>query len=133
MPQPCARAWSLQVGDSGGSVQRRNHAANRFWYNEAIPLLGCTRRQFKPMSDFLRLFIAMLFQVLSLAILGRVLLSWIDPLGNMRITQVLRDLTEPILAPIRNLLPNMAMFDFSPIIAMLLLQALGRLILSAIR
>jgi YggT family protein len=46
---------------------------------------------------------------------------------------VLRDLTEPILAPIRNLLPNMAMFDFSPIIAMLLLQALGRLILSAIR
>jgi YggT family protein len=85
------------------------------------------------MSDFLRLFIAMLFQVLSLAILGRVLLSWVDPLGNMRITQVLRDLTEPILAPIRNLLPNMAMFDFSPIIAMLLLQALGRLILSAIR
>lgn len=85
------------------------------------------------MSQFLSSFIYLLFQVLSLAVLGRVLLSWVDPLGNMRITQVLRDLTEPILAPIRNVLPNMAMFDFSPIIAMLLLQALSRLILGALR
>ena len=85
------------------------------------------------MSSYLANFIALLFQVLSLAILGRVLMSWVDPMGNMRITQVLRDLTEPILAPIRNLLPSMPMFDFSPIIAMLLLQALGRLILGAIR
>jgi YggT family protein len=75
----------------------------------------------------------MLFQILSLAILVRVLLSWVDPTGNMRITQVMRDLTEPILAPIRNLLPNMMMFDFSPIIAMLLLQALQRLIIGAMR
>ena len=85
------------------------------------------------MSDYLRTFIVMLFQILSLAILVRVLLSWVDPMGNMRITQVMRDLTEPILAPIRNLLPNMMMFDFSPIIAMLLLQALQRLIVGAIR
>jgi len=85
------------------------------------------------MSDYLRTFIIMFFQILSLAILVRVLLSWVDPTGNMRITQVMRDLTEPILAPIRNLLPNMMMFDFSPIIAMLLLQMLQRLIVVAIR
>jgi YggT family protein len=85
------------------------------------------------MSDYLRTFIAMLFQILSLAILIRVLLSWVDPTGNMRVTQVLRDLTEPILAPIRNLLPNMMMIDFSPFIAMLLLQMLGKLIVGAIR
>lgn len=83
--------------------------------------------------SFLTSFIYLLFQVLSLAILGRVLLSWVDPMGNMRITQILRDLTEPILGPIRNLLPSMSMFDFSPIIAMLLLQALSRLILGALR
>ncbi len=74
----------------------------------------------------------MLFQILSLAIFIRVLLSWIDPTGNMRITQVMRDLTEPILAPIRSLMPNMMMIDFSPFIAMLLLQMLGRLLLGAI-
>jgi YggT family protein len=84
------------------------------------------------MSSYLANFIGLLFQVLSLAILGRVLLSWVDPFGNMRITQILRDITEPILAPIRGLLPNMAMFDFSPIIAMLLLQALSRLLLGAL-
>jgi YggT family protein len=84
------------------------------------------------MSDYLRTFISMLFQILSLAIFIRVLLSWIDPTGNMRITQVMRDLTEPILAPIRSLLPNMMMIDFSPFIAMLLLQMLGRLLLGAI-
>jgi YggT family protein len=54
-------------------------------------------------------------------------------MGNMRLTQVLRDMTEPIIAPIRNMLPNTMMIDFSPFIAMLLLQALGRLILGAIR
>ena len=84
-------------------------------------------------SDYLITFISLLFEVLSLAILGRVLLSWIDPQGNMRINQVLRDVTEPILAPIRNLMPNMAMFDFSPIVAMLLLQALRQLIVMALR
>jgi YggT family protein len=84
------------------------------------------------MSSYLASFISLLFQVLSLAILGRVLLSWVDPFGNMRITQILRDVTEPILAPIRNLLPSTPMIDFSPIIAMLLLQALGRLILGAL-
>ncbi|MEN9934096.1 MAG: hypothetical protein RLZZ387_675 [Chloroflexota bacterium] len=83
-------------------------------------------------SGFIISFILMLLQVLSFAILGRVLLSWVDPMGNMRITQILNDVTEPMLAPIRNLMPQMPMFDFSPIIAMLLLQALGQLITSAI-
>lgn len=83
-------------------------------------------------SNFIVSFVLLLFQVLSFAILGRVLLSWVDPMGNMRITQVLRDLTEPMLAPIRSILPNTMMFDFSPIIAMLLLQAIGRLIVSAL-
>ncbi|HWQ15594.1 MAG TPA: YggT family protein [Roseiflexaceae bacterium] len=82
-------------------------------------------------SGFILSFILMLLQVLSFAILGRVLLSWVDPMGNMRITRVLNDITEPMLSPIRNLLPQMPMFDFSPIIAMLLLQALGQLISTA--
>jgi YggT family protein len=85
------------------------------------------------MSSYLETFIQLLLQVLSLAIIGRILLSWVDPMGNMRITQVLRDITEPILAPIRSVLPNIGMFDFSPLIAMLLLNALSQLIVTAIR
>ena len=83
-------------------------------------------------SNFIESFIFLLIQVLSLAILFRVLLSWVDPLGNMRITQKLRDLTEPNLAPIRSILPQTMMIDFSPIIAMLLLQANSMLIRSAL-
>jgi YggT family protein len=85
------------------------------------------------MTSYIAQFVYLLFEVLSFAILGRVLLSWVDPMGNMRISQVLRDVTEPILAPIRSLMPNMPMFDISPIIAMLLLQALGRLVVMAIQ
>jgi YggT family protein len=85
------------------------------------------------MSSYLAQFVSLLFEVLSLAILGRVLVSWVDPMGNMRISQILRDVTEPILAPIRKVLPSMPMFDFAPIVAMLLLQALGRLIMMTIQ
>ncbi len=85
------------------------------------------------MASYIITFTQLLLQVLSLAILGRVLLSWVDPMGNMRVSQILRDLTEPILGPIRSLLPSMGMIDISPIVAMLLLQALGQLVVSAVR
>lgn len=85
------------------------------------------------MSSYLLTFVQLLLQILSLAIFGRILLSWVDPMGNMRITQVLRDITEPILAPIRSVVPSVAMFDFSPVIAMLLLNALGQLLVVALR
>jgi YggT family protein len=81
---------------------------------------------------FLVSFIQLLFNVLLFAILGRVLISWIDPTGNMRITQILHEITEPILGPIRSILPSFGMFDLSPIVAMMLLQLLQNLILRAI-
>ena len=84
-------------------------------------------------SSYLINFISILLNILSLAIFVRILMSWIDPQGGMRITQILRDITEPILAPIRSVIPSVSMFDFSPMIAMLLLQALGQIVVSALR
>jgi YggT family protein len=84
------------------------------------------------MSGFIGSFVNILFNVLLFAILGRVLMSWIDPMGNMGITRMLQEITEPILAPIRSILPNFGMFDLSPLVAMLLLQLLQGLIRSAI-
>lgn len=85
------------------------------------------------MSGFLISFVRILFTVLFYAILGRVLASWIDPQGNFPVTRVLHEITEPILGPIRSIMPNIGMFDFSPIVEMLLLQLLEQLIISAIR
>lgn len=85
------------------------------------------------MSGFFITFIQLLFQALSLAILGRVLISWIDPLGNMSISRILHELTEPILGPIRSILPSMGMLDLSPLVAMLILQLISQLIIGALR
>jgi len=58
------------------------------------------------MSDFLISFVSILFTVLFYAILGRVLASWIDPQGNFPVTRVLHEITEPILGPIRSIMPR---------------------------
>ncbi|MEI7643844.1 MAG: YggT family protein [Chloroflexales bacterium] len=80
------------------------------------------------MTGFVGSFIDILFNVMLFAILGRVLISWIDPQGNMRVSQILNEITEPILAPLRKVLPQMGMLDLSPLVAMLLLQLLHGLL-----
>ncbi|KAB8140482.1 YggT family protein [Chloroflexia bacterium SDU3-3] len=85
------------------------------------------------MSSYFVTFIQLLLEVLSLAIFGRMLLSWVDPMGNMKISQILREITEPILAPIRSILPPVSMFDFSPMIAMMLLVAISQLVVAFAR
>lgn len=77
-------------------------------------------------------FVLLFIQILSYAIIGRVIMSWIDQPGSMRITQILNEVTEPILAPLRSIIPSVGMFDLTPIIAMLLLQLLEGLVRSAV-
>lgn len=84
------------------------------------------------MQEFTINFIYFLFQALFIAILGRVIMSWVDPQGGTRISQVLREITEPILGPIRNVVPTIGMFDISPIVALLLLQLIEQVLLSAL-
>ena len=84
------------------------------------------------MSGYVINFVLLFIQVLSYAIIGRVIMSWIDQPGAMRITVILREITEPVLGPLRRIVPNMGGLDFTPIVAMLLLQALESLIVSAV-
>jgi YggT family protein len=72
-----------------------------------------------------------LFMVLTIAVFIRVLLSWvpnIDP-RNPAI-EFLYGITEPILAPIRSIMPKTLMFDFSPMIAIFVLQAVRSVLIS---
>jgi len=71
--------------------------------------------------------------VLTAAVFIRVLLSWfpIDP-RNPLVT-LLYDVTEPILEPLRRVIPRMGMFDLSPLVALLLIQLLGRVAVNALR
>ena len=61
-----------------------------------------------------------------LLILARVILSWIDPGGRSRLATFVIGTTEPILAPIRRLLPRTGMFDLSPLLVLLILGAIMR-------
>lgn len=75
----------------------------------------------------------LLFTVLSLAIIARALLSWFDPGFRYPISQMLVDLTEPIIAPIRRVVPPLGgMIDLSPIIALVLLQILERVLINSL-
>ena len=65
---------------------------------------------------------------LELVILARVLLSWIDPQGRSGIAAFVIQTTEPILAPVRKLLPRTGMFDLSPLIVILVIGAILRAI-----
>jgi YggT family protein len=74
---------------------------------------------------------SLLVYLYSFVILARVLMSWvqIDPYSPL--ARTIYDLTEPVLAPVRNLLPPAGGLDFSPIIVLILLQVLAEFIRAA--
>ncbi len=68
--------------------------------------------------------------VLTLAIIGRALMSWFPNINPRNpIAEFLVTVTEPILAPIRAVMPRLGLFDFTPMIAILLLNFLVRPVL----
>lgn len=77
--------------------------------------------------------INLIIMALWLLILARVLMSWVrvDPYSPL--ARTIYELTEPILAPVRNLLPPMGGFDFSPIIVLIGIQLIGQILISALQ
>ncbi|MEM6284357.1 MAG: YggT family protein [Chloroflexota bacterium] len=71
--------------------------------------------------------------IYSYIILARVLMSWI-PLDRSnptvdRIVQGLYDITEPVLQPIRDNLPSMGGFDFSPLVVFIGINIVSSILL----
>ncbi len=75
--------------------------------------------------------IMLLGRIYLIILLGRVLLSWVPIDPSHPFVQVLYQLTEPVLRPIRQLLPASSL-DFSPIVAMLLIQVLTIMLASVL-
>jgi len=67
-------------------------------------------------------FLEMLLQILSIAILVRVLFTWFSIYPSNPIIRVLYDVIEPILPPFRSVIPRIGMFDLSPIAPMLVIR-----------
>lgn len=79
-------------------------------------------------TDFLSNFLRFLLLAFEFLVIGRVLMSYIEPSGRSGLSQFLVQLTEPVLAPIRRLLPQGGTFDFSPLIVILVLGAIIRVL-----
>jgi YggT family protein len=76
-------------------------------------------------------FLNLLLYILWLAILVRVILSWFPVDRSNPIIRLVWDVTEPVLAPFRRVIPRIGMFDLSPLAAFLVIsflqQELGQL------
>lgn len=69
-------------------------------------------------------FLAILLQVLLVAILIRVVLTWFPVDPSNPVIRIIFEVTEPVLAPFRRVIPRIGMFDLSPIAAMLVIQVI---------
>ncbi len=77
---------------------------------------------------FLFGFIRIVCQVLTIAIFLRAILSWFSPTPTNMATVILYRVTEPLLAPLRRIIPRAGMLDFTPLIAIILLQLIYTLL-----
>ena len=77
----------------------------------------------------------LLMNFLLLAIFARVIVSWLVAARALSednvFARAIFQITEPILGPLRRVIPRVGMFDFSPMFAMLALVAIAAVLSSA--
>ncbi len=78
-------------------------------------------------------FIGWLLEIYTWMIIAAALISWVSPDPYNPLVQFLRRATEPVLRPIRRLLsPYQTGLDFSPLVAVLIIQFVERVILPSL-
>jgi len=81
----------------------------------------------------LNTFIILLARALSLAIFVRIFLSWMPIARESRLVRMIYEITEPILGPIRRVLPAFGGLDLSPMIALILIQLAERVLVTILQ
>ncbi len=82
------------------------------------------------MMAFLVRFIQLLAWALNLAVFARVLISWLPVDRESPFVRLLYEITEPILGPIRRVLPSMGGFDLAPMVGLILISVVERVLLT---
>jgi YggT family protein len=73
-------------------------------------------------------FIAILCQVYAIIIFVRAIITWFDISPYSPIVVFLYRITEPILTPLRRIIPRLGMIDITPMVAIIVLLLIARLI-----
>ena len=89
------------------------------------------------MNDLIITFVTLFYYALLLAILGRVIMSWVTMFAPtsavvQTINEVLHQMTEPVLGPLRRVIPPLGMFDLTPMIALILLEVIRRFLINSL-
>ena len=71
-----------------------------------------------------------LIDLYSFVVFASVLISWIHLPPSNSVVAFLNSMTEPLLGPIRSLLPDMGGLDFSPLVLLFGLRFLRGVVLS---
>jgi YggT family protein len=77
-------------------------------------------------TSFLANFLQFLLIALWALVLGRMIMSWVDPTGRRQVSTLLFQATEPILAPVRRVLPQTGAIDWSGFVVLIILGFLWR-------
>lgn len=85
------------------------------------------------MGQFIVTFVDLTFNLFTLLIIGRVLLSWFPQYRYHPIGEMIFSLTDPIILPFQRIVPNVGMFDFSPMIAIVVLNIVQVILVTALR
>lgn len=80
-------------------------------------------------KTYLATVVNILAEVMSFALLARVILSWLPQAAHSKPAQILKDVTDPILRPLKRLIPPMGMMDLSPIVAFFLIEIVRDVVL----
>ena len=73
--------------------------------------------------------IGLMANLLTILIFVWVILSWIMPPYNP-VREALDRIVEPMLSPIRRIIPMAGMIDFSPMILMILIEIIARFLIN---
>lgn len=82
------------------------------------------------MNPYTAQFTIAFIQILTWAIIARSLLTWFPIDQTSPLYQILYKVTEPIIDPLRKVLPNMGMIDLSPMAAIIVLIVMQQLVVS---
>ena len=87
-----------------------------------VMILAASTTGFRPVAvDWLYGFVYYLCSILFYAIFTRAILSWFVRNSNNVVIILLDDITDPLLAPFRRVIPRFGMFDLSPLVVIVIL------------
>ena len=76
--------------------------------------------------------VSMLLNLLWFAIFARAIVSWFPVDQNGPVVKALDAITEPVLEPLRRVVPRVGLFDITPMVAILIIIVIQQVLVSSI-